>query len=93
VTNTYKRHRFPPDIISYAVWLYCRFNLSHRDIEDLLVYLVTHIVTFRAPQKARGKAQFAGNVDYLSKDCNAVLGLLGGLWRLAESYNMSDEVH
>ena len=34
--GTYKRHRFPPDIISYAVWLYYRFNLSHRDIEDLL---------------------------------------------------------
>jgi putative transposase len=34
--NTYKRHRFPPDIISYAVWLYHRFNLSFRDIEDLL---------------------------------------------------------
>ena len=34
--NTYKRHRFPPDIISYAVWLYYRFNLSYRDIEDLL---------------------------------------------------------
>ena len=34
--NTYKRHRFPPDIISYAVWLYYRFNLSDRDIEDLL---------------------------------------------------------
>ncbi len=35
--NTYKRHRVPPDIIAYAVWLYCRFNLSHRDVEDLLV--------------------------------------------------------
>jgi putative transposase len=34
--NTYKRHRFPPDIIFYAVWLYYRFNLSHSDIEDLL---------------------------------------------------------
>jgi len=34
--NTYKRYRFPPDIISYAVWIYYRFNLSHRDIEDLL---------------------------------------------------------
>jgi len=32
----YKRHRFPADIIQYAVWLYFRFNLSHRDIEDLL---------------------------------------------------------
>jgi len=34
--NTYKRHRFPPEIISHAVWLYYRFNLSYRDIEDLL---------------------------------------------------------
>jgi putative transposase len=34
--NTYKRHRFPPDVISYTVWLYYRFNLSYRDIEDLL---------------------------------------------------------
>lgn len=35
--NTYKRHRFPPAIISYAVWLYYKFNLSHRDVEDSLV--------------------------------------------------------
>ena len=35
-TSLYKRHRFPPDIIQYAVWLYHRFNMSHRDIEDLL---------------------------------------------------------
>jgi putative transposase len=34
--NTDKRHRFQPDIISYAVCLYYRFNLSYRDIEDLL---------------------------------------------------------
>jgi putative transposase len=34
--NTYKRHRFPPEIISHSVWLYFRFNLSHRDVEDLL---------------------------------------------------------
>ena len=32
----YKRYRFPPEIIQYAVWLYFRFNPSHRDIEDLL---------------------------------------------------------
>ena len=32
----YKRHRFPPEIIQHTVWLYYRFNLSHRDIEDLL---------------------------------------------------------
>ena len=35
-SKMYKRHRFPPEIIQYTVWLYHRFNLSHRDIEDLL---------------------------------------------------------
>ena len=34
--NLYKRHRFPAAIIQHAVWLYYRFNLSQRDIEDLL---------------------------------------------------------
>ena len=33
---SFKRHRFPPEIICHAVWLYARFTLSYRDIEDLL---------------------------------------------------------
>ena len=33
---SYKRHRFPPEVIRYAVWLYFRFALSLRDVEDLL---------------------------------------------------------
>jgi transposase-like protein len=33
---SYARHRFPPDVIRRAVWLYLRFTLSYRDIEDLL---------------------------------------------------------
>ncbi len=32
----YKRHRFPPEIIGHAVWLYFRFTLSFRDVEELL---------------------------------------------------------
>jgi len=32
----YKRHRFPPAIIGHAVWLYFRFTLSYRDVEELL---------------------------------------------------------
>ena len=32
----YKHHPFPVEVIQHAVWLYYRFNLSHRDIEDLL---------------------------------------------------------
>jgi putative transposase len=32
----YRGYRFPAEIISHAVWLYYRFHLSHRDVEDLL---------------------------------------------------------
>jgi len=33
---SFKRHRFPPDVIRHAVWLYYRFTMSLRDVEDLL---------------------------------------------------------
>ena len=33
---SYKRHRFPADVIRQAVWLYFRFTMSFRDVEDLL---------------------------------------------------------
>jgi hypothetical protein len=36
-TVSYDRHRFPPCIIRHGVWLYLRFSLSLRDVEDLLV--------------------------------------------------------
>ena len=32
----YCRHRFPPTIIQHAIWLYVRFILSYRDVEELL---------------------------------------------------------
>ena len=32
----YRRHRFPPEIIQHAVWLYLRFSKSYRDVEELL---------------------------------------------------------
>ena len=34
---SYKRHRFPPQIIAYAVWLHARFNLSLREVEEMLL--------------------------------------------------------
>jgi putative transposase len=34
--NPYKRHRFPAEIISHCVWLYFRFCLSYRDVEELM---------------------------------------------------------
>src|SRR6266498_334504 len=34
--RSYKHHRFPIEIISHAVWLYFRFSLSYRDVEELM---------------------------------------------------------
>jgi putative transposase len=36
MTISFARHQFPPVIIRHAVWLYVRFTLSYRDVEDLL---------------------------------------------------------
>ena len=44
-SSLYHRHRFPPEIIAEAVWLYFRFPLSFRMVEDMLAYrgiIVTH---------------------------------------------------
>jgi transposase-like protein len=35
-TISFARHQFPPAIIRHAVWLYARFTLSYRDVEELL---------------------------------------------------------
>lgn len=35
--TSYKRHRFPPQMIAHAVWLYVRFNLSLREVEELML--------------------------------------------------------
>jgi putative transposase len=35
-SNPYKRHRFPAEIISHCVWLYFRFCLSYRDVQELM---------------------------------------------------------
>jgi putative transposase len=46
-TNPYKHHRFPAEIISHGVWLYFRFCLSYRDVEELL-FARGVIVTYEA---------------------------------------------
>ena len=38
MSTTYKRHRFPIEIISYCVWLYYTFPLSYRDIQKMMMY-------------------------------------------------------
>jgi putative transposase len=49
-TTKYKNHRFPVEIISHAVWLYFRFCLSFRDVEELLLERGV-IVTYEAIRK------------------------------------------
>jgi hypothetical protein len=50
----YKNHRFPVEIISHAVWLYFRFCLSFRDVEELLLERGV-VVTYEAIRKWCGK--------------------------------------
>src|SRR5215212_6667870 len=49
-TTTYKTHRFPVEIISHAVWLYFRFCLSFRDVEELRLERGV-VVTYEAIRK------------------------------------------
>jgi putative transposase len=46
-SDRYKNHRFPAEIISHGVWLYYRFSLSYRDVEELL-FARGLIVTYEA---------------------------------------------
>ena len=50
LTPPYKNHRFPAEIISHGVWLYFRFCLSYRDVEELL-FARGIIVTYEAIRK------------------------------------------
>ncbi|MBT5559056.1 MAG: IS6 family transposase, partial [Proteobacteria bacterium] len=74
----YKRHRFPPEIIQYAVWLYHRFSLSHRDVEDLLaqrgitvsyesIRLWCNKFGSKYAQRLRRKHQGYGDTFYIQK--------------------------
>jgi len=40
--SLYRGHRFPPEIIAHAVWLYFHFHLSLRDVQDLLAQARPH---------------------------------------------------
>lgn len=50
MSTSYKRHRFPSEIISYCVWLYYTFPLSFRDIEKMMLYR-SICVTYEAIRK------------------------------------------
>ena len=93
--NTYKRHRFPSDIISYAVWLYYRFNLSHRDIEDLLAERSITVsreairlwcIKFGAiySRRLKRKRQGYGDTFYIDEVFVKINGKRHYLWRVVD---------
>jgi putative transposase len=93
--STYKRHRFPPEIISDAVWLYYRFNLSHRDIEDILAARGITVsceairlwcIKFRAiyTRRLKRKHQGYGDTFYLDEVFVKINGKQHYLWRAVD---------
>src|SRR5262252_6569138 len=78
--SRYRGHRFPPEIISYAVWVYHRFCVSFRDVEDLLAergILVSYEAVRRWCQK------FAA--DY-ARRLRKPQGRLGDSWHVDELF-------
>ena len=76
--SRYYGHRFPPDIISYAVWVCRRFSLSFRDVEDLLAErgIIASYETIRLWCQKFGP-------DYARK-LKRRQGCLGDTWHLDE---------
>jgi len=93
---SYKRHRFPPEVIRYAVWLYFRFSLSLRDVEDLVAErgLEVSYETIRCWTRKFGRA-FARNLRrsrpkptaiwHLDEMVVTIAGRRMFLWRAVES--------
>jgi putative transposase len=93
----YKRHRYPAEIIAHAVWLYFRFTLSYRDIEELLAArgIVVSYETIRrwclkfgqlyAHQLRRRRAQ-TGDKWYLDEGFLKIKGAIQYLWRAVDQY-------
>ena len=91
----YKRHRFPPEIIQYAVWLYHRFSLSHRDVEDLLaqrgitvsyesIRLWCNKFGSKYAQRLRRKHQGYGDTFYIDEVFVRIRGKQHYLWRAVD---------
>ena len=91
----YKRHRFPPEIIQYAVWLYHRFNLSQRDIQDLLAErgIVVSYESIRKwcnkfgpiyARRLKRRHQGFGDIFYLDEVFVNIQGVQQYLWRAVD---------
>jgi putative transposase len=76
----YRGYRFPPEIISHAVWLYHRFSLSFRDVEELLAErgVVVSYETIRQWCQKFG--------PYYARKLRRKQGRLGDIWHLDELF-------
>ena len=77
---TYRGYRFPPEIISYCVWVYFRFSVSYRDVEELMAERGVTVTyeTIRAWCERFGR-------DY-AKRIRARRGKLGDTWHMDEVF-------
>ena len=94
--HSYSGYRFPPDIIQRAIWMYLRFTLSYRDVEELLAergIVVTYesirrwVLTFgpaiaRRLRAGRPKPHSRWHLDEMSV---RVGGKLMYLWRAVDA--------
>ena len=101
---SYKRHRFPPEIIANAVWLYVRFNQSLREVEEMLLergidvsYETVRRWTSKfGPQIARNlrrRQARPGDVWHLDEVVVKIAGRSFWLWRAVDQDGVTlDEI-
>lgn len=94
-TVSYKRHRFPPEIIAHAVWLYFRFPLSLRLVEEMLLErgIVVSYETIRIwamkfgveyARRLKRKAPSRGDIWHLDEVVISIRGDKRYLWRAVD---------
>ncbi len=96
---SYKRHCFPPEIIAHAVWLYVGFNLSQREVEEMLLergidvsYEAIRRWTAKSgPQIARNlrrRQVRPGDVWHLDEVVVKIAGKYFWLWRAVDQHGL-----
>ena len=99
---SYKRHRFPPQIIAHVVWLYVRFNLSLREVEEVMLERgvdVSHETIRRWMVKfgpliahnLRRRQPRPGDVWHLDEVVVKIAGRSFWLWRAVDQHGVVHE--
>ena len=79
---SYARYRFPPEIIDQAIWLYLRFTLSLRDVEDLLAERGVAVSYFADQMRQRAPAR--GDKWHMDEVVISIAGEPHWLWRAVD---------